>query len=499
MDNNLSRDLDKNKAILKQLFKDCSDVVFRDLKADRNTYGLLVYIDGMVKSEELHNNFLFPLLPQLLNGEKPTVKTDLLDESNFSLSQLSRVKLYSDVVDNILGASSIVLVDGYDEAVVINVIGGNRRGVEEPTTESVIRGPREGFTEGIRTNTGLLRFRIKSPRLKIEAFKLGEHTRTNVALAYIKDIADPKVVEQARNRLTSIHTDSILESGYIEELIEDEPYSPFPQLQYTERPDTVAASLLEGKFAIFVDGTPFVLLAPITFWEMMQASEDYYERYVIVNFIRWLRYGLLIMALFLPAIYIAVLTFHPDMLPTTLLQSIAAARESIPFPALVEALVMEIAFEALREAAVRLPKTVGQAVSILGALVIGQSAVQAGIVSAPMVIVVALTGIASFAIPKFNVAISIRLLRFPLMVLGSTFGLFGIVIGGLLISAHLCHLRSFGIPYLSGIAPYKKHELKDIFIRVPWWKMILRPTSYSPLNRKRMKKGMKPSPPQSGE
>ncbi|WP_082130187.1 spore germination protein [Aneurinibacillus tyrosinisolvens] len=499
MGNTLSSTLDDNVKILKETFKNCSDVVFRELRMDGKMYGFLIFIDGMVKTDDIHNNVLRPLLPQFLDENKETIKDDILDESNIALSQLSKVKYYSDVVDNVLGANTVLLLDGKTEALVINAIGGNRRGVSEPQTEAVVRGPREGFAEGIRTNTGLIRFRVKSPRLKMEAMKIGEHTRTNVVLAYIEGVADPNVIKEARKRLSEIEIDGILETGYIEEFIEDNPHSPFPQFQYTERPDTVCGNLLEGKFAILVDGTPFVLIAPVTFWQLMQAGEDYYERYIIANMLRWLRYALMLIALFMPSLYIAVLTYHPDMLPTRLVLSIAASREAIPFPALVEALMMELAFEALREAGVRLPKAVGQGVSILGALIIGQGAVQAGIVSAPMVMVVALTGIASFTIPKYNLSIAVRMLRFPLMFLAASFGLFGIVIGGLLISIHLVNLRTFGVPYLSGVAPYNKHDIKDIFVRVPWWRMIFRPFSYSHLNRQRMQRGMKPTPPPAEE
>lgn len=265
-------------------------------------------------------------------------------------------------------------------------------------------------------------------------------------------------------------------------------------MEYTERPDTVTAQLLEGRFAIFVDGTPFALIGPVTMWQMMQASEDYYERFFISNMVRWIRFLFLIMALFLPAIYVAVTTYHHDMLPTTLILSIAAARESIPFPALVEALMMEISFEALREAGIRLPKTVGQAVSILGALVIGQAAVQAGIVSAPIVIVVSLTGIASFTIPRFNFAITVRLLRFPIMLMAGLFGLFGIIIATTLIATHLTKLTSFGVPYMSGYSPYNHTDQKDIVVRAPWWKMTKRPSWIGKDNNKRAKEKMNGTP-----
>ncbi|BCJ85870.1 putative membrane protein YfkQ [Effusibacillus dendaii] len=497
MDNNLSKELKTNQQVLKDTFRNCSDIIFRELTLDDGVDALLIFVDGMVKSAEIHENALQPLLFKLAKTGVSDITPDIVEDSVLSLSQVSHVNLYSEVVENVLTGNATLLINGYSEALVLNVRGGTRRSVEEPETEKVIRGPREGFTENLRTNTGLIRFKVKSPRLKTVAMTIGEHTRTNVVLAYMEGIADSKVIDEVKNRLESIHIDGVLESAYIEELIEDQPYSPFPQLQNTERPDTVAAQLLEGRFAIFVDGTPFVLLGPITFWQMLQASDDYYERYMMVSLIRLFRYLFLNLALFLPALYIAVTTFHQDMLPTSLLLSVAAARETIPFPAIVEALIMEVSFEALREAGIRLPKGVGQTVSILGAIVIGQAAVQAGIVSAPMVIVVAMTGIASFTIPRYNQAIAIRLLRFPLMFLAATFGLLGIVLGFVWIAVHLCNLRSFGVPYLSGVAPLKTDELKDIFVRAPWWKMELRPTSFSHRDRKRMGKQMKPSPPRS--
>lgn len=483
-----------SQQMMKKVFQDCSDVVFREISITGKAKGLIIFVDGIVKSEEISDHTLLPLF-----GLRPAeVKSDALEERTIMAPQMSVCDTYEDAADNVLSGNAVLFIQGDKHAVVINARGGSRRGVEEPQTESVIRGPREGFVENLRSNTGLLRFKIKSPNLKMKSFIIGEQTKTAVVLSYVEGIIDPKLVTEATKRLQEIKMDGVLESGYIEEMIEDQPFSPFPQLQYTERPDAAAAALLEGRFAIFVDGTPFVLIAPVTFWQFMQASEDYYERYIIGNLIRWLRMVFIVVALFLPALYVAVTTYHQDMLPTNLLLSIAAARETIPFPAIVEALIMEVSFEALREAGIRLPKTVGQAVSILGALVIGQSAVQAGIVSAPMVIVVSLTGIASFTIPRFNMAISIRMLRFPLMILAGVFGLFGIVIGLVLISVHLCSLRSFGVPYMSGIAPYEPKEQQDIIIRAPWWKMMFRPSTFSRVNRRRLSTARMPQRKQPG-
>lgn len=477
---------------LKEIFSDASDVVFRNVMISPDVQGLLVYIEGIVNSSDIQEHMLRPLIRGLVEDRTNEPEAPL-DDTRIALTQIKKVGSWAEATDGILESSVLLLVNGSKEGWLFNVKGGVRRGVEEPQTESVIRGPREGFTETLRVNTALLRFKLKTPSLKMLSMTMGTETKTNVVLTYLEGIADPKLIKDVKERLNKIKIDGILESGYIEELIEDHPYSPFPQMHYTERPDTVAGNLLEGRFAIFVDGTPFALIAPVTMWQMLQASEDYYERFFISNLIRWIRFLFVAIALFLPALYIAITTFHQDMLPTTLILSIAAAREAIPFPALVEALIMELSFEALREAGVRLPKTVGQAVSILGALVIGQAAVQAGIVSAPMVIIVSMTGIASFTIPRFNFAITVRLLRFPIMLLAGALGLYGIVIGLVLISVHLTQMTSFGVPYLSGLSPYHKSDTKDIVMRVPWWKMVRRPSKVE-VDQRRMNPNINGSP-----
>lgn len=489
------KDLKSNLKVLQEVFKDCSDFVFREIKREGYPDVCLSYLEGIVISLEVQDHIILPLVRGVDLANVHGASEDIeLEKVPISLSHVKKAKTWREAADGVTDGCVLVLVEENDEALLFDLKGGLRRSVQEPQTEGVVRGPREGFTEMIRANTGLIRFKLKTPMLKMENFTLGTETKTSVVLAYIKGIARDDLIDDVRQRVKKINIDGVLESGYIEELIEDHPYSPFPQLHYTERPDTVVANLLEGRFCILVDGTPFALLGPVTMWQMLQASEDYYERFFISNFLRWIRLFFMMVALFLPALYIAITTFHQDMLPTTLIISIAAAREAIPFPALVEALLMEISFEALREAGVRLPKAVGQAVSILGALVIGQAAVTAGIVSAPMVIIVSMTGIASFTIPRFNFAITLRLLRFPIMVLAGSLGLFGIVIGTVLISAHLTQLTSFGQPYLLGVSPYRKGESKDIIMRVPWWKMIFKPSSTPNHERKRMDKGMNGSP-----
>ncbi|HEY2494580.1 MAG TPA: spore germination protein [Paenibacillus sp.] len=489
----IQQDLDRNIEMAKRIFADCSDMVYRNVQVAQGKEALIFYIEGIVDSQEIEMYMLRPFIQGYVDEEEES-SVQSPEDTRVSLLQATRATNWGQISTSIINAGVVLLMDGDSEAYLFNVKGGVRRGVEEPQTESVIRGPREGFTEALRVNTALIRFRIKNPKLKMVNYVIGEETKTDVVLTYIDGLIDPKRLRDVKKRLKDIKIDGILESGYIEELIEDHPYSPFPQVQYTERPDTIAAQLLEGSFAILVDGTPFVLVGPVTLWQLMQASEDYYERFFISNFLRFIRYLFLLIAIFLPGLYIAVTTYHQDMLPSTLILSIAAAREAIPFPALIEALMMEIAFEALREAGIRLPKTVGQAVSILGALVIGQAAVEAGIVSAPMVIVVSLTGIASFTIPRFNLAITVRLLRFPLMIMAGFLGLFGMIITTIWILVHISQLTSFGVPYLSGISPYHKDDQKDIFVRVPWWKMINRPHGMARDNPERMKNDINGAP-----
>jgi spore germination protein len=462
--------LEDNKKFLEELFDSCSDFVIREFEIEKGIPALAAFVDGLINTE-LVNDTLHSLM--LEEGDETEIKK--LNTMALPVSQTQKANNYKDLLLSILGGDTAIFLDKNCTAELLGIRGAQTRSISEPETESVIRGPREGFVESLRTNTSMVRRKIKTPRLKMKSMTVGKLSNTGLVISYIEGIADPATVKEVEKRIQKINIDGILESGYIEELIQDNTYSPFPQVQYTERPDGVAAALLNGRIAVFIDGTPFVLVVPTVFWDLMSATEDYYERFIIGTLIRWLRYLFLLLALLTPALYVAAISFHQDLIPTNLLLSIAAAREAIPFPAVIEALIMEIAFEALREAGVRLPKTIGQAVSILGALVIGQAAVEAGIVSAPMVIVVSLTGIASFTIPRFNGAIAIRMLRFPFLLAASLFGIFGIIMVGIVILGHMAGLRSFGIPYLAPSAPMNFQDMKDIFMRPPWWSANKRP------------------------
>lgn len=463
--------LEENKRYLKDVFSDCSDVVIREFKIEHSLDAILFFVDGMANTE-LVNEAMKSLM--ILEGGEALI--DRISDTTLPVSQIQKTDNYADLLLSVLGGDTGLIVDKNNKAVLLGIRGMEKRSINEPETESVVRGPREGFVENLRTNTSMIRRKLKTPRLKMKPMVIGKESNTNVVVTYLDDLAEPGIVQEVVGRLKKIEIDAILESGYIEEFLQDSAFSPFPQLQYTERPDTVAAALLQGRVGILVDGTPFVLLVPFVFAEIMQASEDFYERFQIATLIRWLRYIFLVLSLLTPGLYVAITTYHQDLLPTTLLLSVAAAREAIPFPAVIETLIMEITFEALREAGIRLPKTIGSAVSILGALVVGQAAVQAGIVSAPIVIVVSITGIASFTIPRFNGAIAIRMLRFPIVIAASLFGMYGIMISIMLIIGHMANLRSFGVPYLSPAGPLSSIDMKDFVFRAPWWAMRTRPT-----------------------
>jgi hypothetical protein len=489
-------DISLNEQVLKQVFENCSDIVFRPISLNRKTKMLLIYIDGLVDTKIMEQVVLKPMMFEgMPDGLKNVTSIgEIIQDQLIAFSQVKAVSKVREVIEGVLKSNLAFLTDGESQALIADLKGFEKRSIDEPSAELSVRGPRDGFTETLRVNTSLVRRRIRSPRLKMEPYSIGELSQTDIAIAYIDGIASNTVLEEVRQRIRRIQIDGVLESAFIEEFIEDLPFSPFPQIQNTERPDVVCASLLEGKVAIFVDNTPFVLIVPMTFWTGLQAAEDYYERFIYTSFIRFIRYILINISLFLPSLYVAVTTFHPQLIPTSLLISIAAAREGIPFPTAVEALMMEFLFEGLREAGIRLPKSVGSAVSIVGALVIGQAAVQAGIISAPMVIIVATTGIASFSFPRYNLGTPYRMLRFPMLLLAGMLGLYGVAFGALAIIIHLTNIRSFGIPYLSPVAPLIPRDLKDVLFRSPRWNMTHRPLLVSGKDKMRIPEGQQPGP-----
>lgn len=441
---------DKALGIVQQEFFDAADLMLHPLQG-----GMAIYLDGLVQS---------PLDEQVLQRHlQPPALKPPTGLSRFSKS----LKTADELVQAILGGGVVLLQERSPIVQVVQMQGGEQRSIKEPEGERVIRGPREGFVESIRTNTALIRRRLKTASLRIHPYQIGELTQTTVNLLWITGVAPPELVREVQGRLSMVQLDAVMDSGYIEELIEDRWYSPFPQLLYTERPDIVVANLVEGRVVLMVDGSPVALVMPAVLSSFMQANEDYFDRFYMVSALRLLRYLFLLAALALPSVYIAATTFQTQLFPTPLFESLAGLRESVPFSALLEATLMELVFEVMREAGLRLPSALGQAISIVGALVIGDAATRAGLVSPMMVIVVAITGIANFMIPRYNFGVPIRLLRFLLMILSGLLGMIGLGCGLSAILLHLCSLKSFGVPYLTPIAPWDWRSMLDYLIRAP--------------------------------
>ncbi|MBA4542482.1 spore germination protein [Thermoactinomyces daqus] len=470
----------KNVEFIKNILKECSDLVVRTFVIDvpKDLKSSVVYLDEMVQKDINHNFIIRPLMKY---SDKRESVNDLYDEVYNHLVQAGEVKEIEDMksaLDAILSGDTVVFLDNFRKALVVGTKGWTTRSVCEPHAESVVRGPREGMSETVVCSLSMIRHRLRDPFLRVKYFTKGKRTKTTVALLYIEGVCDEEVVKEAEKRIQDIQIDGILESGYVEEFIVDQMWTPFPLIQNTERPDSVVAHLLEGQFAILVDGSPYALIAPAVFSQFYYSSEDYYERYLIATFLRFIRLLSLFIALLLPSLYIAFVSFHPEMVPSKLLIAMAAGRATVPSSPILEALSMEISVEILREASIRLPSPIGPTIGIVGGLVIGQAAVQAGLISPAFVIVVGLTTISSYANPSYSAAISVRLLRFPMMMFAAAFGLYGIMIAMMLIILHLVQLRSFGVPYMSPFAPLNLKALKDTLIRVPWPWMKKRPEIY---------------------
>jgi len=473
------------------MFGDTFDFVKREIRlaGQPKVRATVLYVDGLVDKTRLELGIMRGLMAEAAGvpaGARLTAQ-NILNRVRDTLligAEIEEVTSYRKVADAVLYGNTVILIDGLSVALVVDTKGWETRAVDEPRNEPVVAGPREAFVEVLKMNVSLVRRRLRTPDLRIRLTSLGRVTHTDVAVAYIKDIASPELVAEVERRLGAINIDGVLDAGYIQELIEDAPLSPFPQVVRTERPDRVAADLLEGRVAIFVDGSPAALIMPTILIQFLQASEDYYERAFLNSALRFGRFVALLAALSLPGLYVAILTFHVEAIPFTLLLGLVPAAERVPFPAGVETLIVLIIFEALKEAGVRLPRPVGVAVSIVGALVLGEAGISARLVSPSTAIIVATTGLASFSLPGFPLARALRLLQFLILFLGSTLGLYGIAIGWLGLVSHLAALKSFGVPYLAPFAPFRASDMKDTLARVPWWLMLHRPRSLGPGDRR---------------
>ncbi|HHU05784.1 MAG TPA: spore germination protein [Clostridiales bacterium] len=466
--------LDSNIETVRSLFRDVDILRIKYISSENDktlVYGI-VYLDGMVDPMIMNESLIRALIksPISLNDEDPiyTLMTQVLQ-----INEMKDTGDIDEITEAIAYGDTVLFINGINRAVILNTRGFQARSISEPENEKNITGPREGFTESLTINLTMVRRKVLSPDLKMKTYTLGKRTKTKACICYMESLIDKQILAELYRRLSMIDIDAVLDTNYITELIGDAPWSPFRAIGYTERPDVVVGKLMEGRIAVFLDGTPEVLTLPYLFIENFQSSEDYYLSFFYTSFSRMLRVIGFFLTVTVPGVYIAIIAYHPEMMPLQLFISIAAERQSVPLPAALEAFVMVFVFDILRETGVRMPSNIGQTLSIVGALVIGQASVEAKLIAAPMIIIVGLTGITSLLVPKLNAPVIY--IRFVLLVMATFFGFFGIIIGISCVLIHTINLSSFGVSQLGFSGKFKFQSAKDTVIRAPWWEMILRP------------------------
>ncbi|QNK57082.1 spore germination protein [Paenibacillus sp. PAMC21692] len=468
----LNEKLEVNLRYVLDEFGESIDLVCRQIPFGSTGFlSAVLYLDSLADEKTINQQIIQSVQTIEIDSDSafsnPQEIMELFSDRLLALADVESLTTLDELIEAILRGRTVLLVDECTLGLGMSTIGWESRSIKEPQNENEVRGPKEAFIENLSTNLAMIRRKINNRNVRFTVLVLGSQTNTNVCLAYLNGIAPQSLVDEVKSRMGKIDASSLFETNDIEEWIQDHPYSVFPQMEITEKPDRVAAMMLDGKIAILVDGTPHSLIVPTVFMQYFTTTSDYYTNFYFSSLLRGLRLFAFIIALITPALYIAITTMHQEMLPTILALEIAGTRSDVPFPAVVEALVMEIAFELLREAGIRLPKVAGQAISIVGALIIGEASVQAGIVSPFMVVVVAITGISSFAIPSFSLSQTVRMLRFPLMLLASILGLPALALAMLCLLTYMSALKSFGIPYLSPFSPIQIGKWKDSIIRFP--------------------------------
>lgn len=470
-------------------FTDCADVVMKELYVGKNHYPIyMVYMDSMIARDLVETDILKMLMFSM--GEVPKEKPlEFIRDYGMTTADVKADSNYYSALKSMMSGDTLIFVDGSAQVLVLDSKGYPNRGVQSAESEVAIHGPKDSFTESMRVNTVLIRRRIRDTRLKSVQLVKGVRTKTDISIMYMDDLVQTDILEELQRRLDNFEIDGIFDSGSLEQLLEKEWYSPFPQFQSTERPDKASSALLEGRIVVVADNSPEVLILPAVAGCFYQAADDYYNRWDIACFTRILRYIASILAFSLPGLYIAIASFHPEVFPTSLALSFAASRQGVPFPLAVEVLLMELAFELLREAGIRLPGPMGGTLGIVGGLIIGQAAVEANIVSPIVVIVVALTALSAFTIPTEGFATAFRLVKFYLIFLSMFLGIFGFVLGVLTLLIHLASLESFGVPYMM---PFTAAEVnggsdrRDGFLRRPLRDMKKRPVFTRPGARRRL-------------
>ncbi|UOF92143.1 spore germination protein [Fodinisporobacter ferrooxydans] len=492
----IDTDLKTNRAYLEKKFglPANADIIIRDftIATHPETKALVVYLEGLSDKTVINDSILKSLMQ--LTALHPTSNTgdraELVKETLLPGNQVMTYEKWEDVIKNVLMGSSALLIEGSNKALVIETKGWQQRSVSEPNSEKVIRGPHDSFTENLRTNTALIRLRLQTNALITEMLQVGKRSGTTVAIMYLKGVVNPKLVKEVKKRIKKLDTDMILDSGMIEQLIEDRPGSMIPTLLSTERPDRASAFIAEGHVVIIINNSPYVLIAPVSLWAMLHTAEDAYLRWPFGTFLRIIRFLSMVCAMLLPGIYIAVTNYHAEMIPTELMIAIAASRENVPFPVVLEVLLMEFAIELIREAGIRIPSVIGPTIGIVGALILGQAAVQAGIVSPLLVIVVAVTALASFTVPNYNLSFGVRIVRFLFLIAGAIYGFFGIGLLVIVGITYLAGIKSFGVPVLAPVAPFSRSH--DVLIRKKLFELEERPTYMSPLDKRKQEPLQRP-------
>ena len=483
----VSENIKENIKVYRQIYKDCSDIKMREMMLGRkkNVRCFLAYIEVAVSNILMETTALGRLLSYLEQAPGEEI-VEILDKNALGIADVTPFETMEEAAQGMLTGDAILFVDGYPKALKISDKGYPNMGVTEADSEKVIRGSNEGFADSIKVNTALIRKRVRSTKVKVKEMRPGVRSHTNVNLVYMEDLAYPEIIAEVEKRLNRYEIDGVLDSGVIEQLAEEKWYSPFPQFQTTQRPDRAAMAILEGRVVVLSDNSPVALILPTDYNSFIKTSDDYYNRWEVATFGRLLRYIASFFAMTFPGLYLAVTNFHTQVLPTTLLLSFQVARQGVPFPAVFEVLLMEISFELLREAGVRLPGAMGNTIGIVGGLIIGQAAVEANLVSPIVVIIVAFTALCSFAIPNEEFAFSFRILKFVFIAVCAWLGYFGFLISLLMVLIHLSHLTSFGIPYLM---PFVGPELTGYEDQRDFlWRFPLRRITKTPIYAKRDKR-----------
>jgi len=461
------------------------DVIIREFKVMNCCDACVVYIDGMADKNTINNFILRQLMLRPLPEQAGEVcSLDYIAENLLAANEIQRVRDIDAAIREVLNGLTALFVDGAPECILVETRGYESRSITEPLNEQVVYGPQEAFVEQLRTNITLIRKIIRSKDLITEIRPIGKGGQISCAMLYVDGIVNPRVVREMKRRLDNINVNITIGTGIVNQLIEERPFSLFPQSLSTERPDRTAAFLMDGQIALILEGSPQAIIVPITFFHLFHTSDDSTLRWQYGNFQRYVRLIACFFAIFLPGLYLALTLYHSEMIPAELMSSLHQARENVPFPAVIEVLLMELSFEIIREAGVRVPGLVGQTLGIIGAIVLGQAAVEAGLVSPVLIIIVAITGLGNFAIHDYRLSYAIRISRFIFIVLGTIAGFYGISAGMYVMFGFACSLKSFGVPYFSPVAP-KTESNPDIVTRGPVWTQIQRPDFLNTRNRRR--------------